>query len=36
VSRPGVRRAAAVFWVGVALEWAGIAGMLWRWRKGVV
>jgi hypothetical protein len=28
-------RAAAVFWVGVALEWVGIAGMLWHWRKGV-
>jgi len=25
-----------LFWVGVALEWIGAAGMLWRWRKGVV
>jgi hypothetical protein len=24
-----------IFWVGVALEWIGAAGMLWRWRKGV-
>lgn len=23
-----------LFWVGVGLEWVGIAGMLWRWRKG--
>jgi hypothetical protein len=25
-----------VFWVGVVLEWVGIVGMLWRWRKGAV
>lgn len=24
-----------VFWAGVVLEWVGIAGMFWRWRKGV-
>jgi hypothetical protein len=28
------RFAQPIFWAGVALEWIGLAGMLWRWRKG--